>query len=118
MALRSLACGLRRQQERFLRLAAPQLTAARFYASGGEQKVHLALVTLCVAAALYWQIEMRHDTSTRPSKWPYIHIVKCKWSLLLSADFLCSLTVLVTSCSTVLLHSLLYPVSPARLCSL
>ena len=46
MALRSLACGLRRQQGCFLRLAAPQLTAARFYASGGEQKVHLVFVSL------------------------------------------------------------------------
>ena len=46
MALRSLACGLGRQQDRFLRLAAPQLTAARFYASNGEQKVHLVLLPL------------------------------------------------------------------------
>lgn len=57
MALRSLACGLRRQQDRFLRLATPQLNAARFYASGGEQKVHLVFVLLWLAAAGELQVQ-------------------------------------------------------------
>jgi hypothetical protein len=39
MALRSLASGVARRRASLQRLAAPQLLAARFYASEGEQKV-------------------------------------------------------------------------------
>ena len=73
MALRSLVCGLRQQRERCLRLAAPQLTAARFYASGGEQKVHLVFVPLwhCWGMRVATRNAPRAP-ETRPSNWPHV----------------------------------------------
>jgi hypothetical protein len=59
MALRSLASGVARRRASLQRLAAPQLLAARFYASEGEQKVKdvsgvsavTRLQTCCLSAA-------------------------------------------------------------------
>ena len=46
MALRSLASGVARRRASLQRLAAPQLLAARSYASEGEQKVKRVSGTL------------------------------------------------------------------------
>lgn len=46
MALRSLASGLARRRASLQRLAAPQLLAARCYASEGEQKVNTLTCSL------------------------------------------------------------------------